>query len=194
MRNSWQAEVIARSTRYQTLRTDKNSRRYHARTKLKKSWRSGPPIAVKLLTKPKSDSCKARIYVYLAWISKEMHMNRDVSVCLILVSYVGTQGWCGDDVVARPPHIQMRCWAQHLRPNSVVWPCHTYCVWPLLGAPKILLICTEYNRLTTLAPTNEAIMGSMRKKPYRRKITLYWVEWSVRVVSFWGLTTVIVSL
>ena len=35
-RNSWQAEVIARSTRYQTLQTDKNSRRYHARTKLAK--------------------------------------------------------------------------------------------------------------------------------------------------------------
>jgi hypothetical protein len=39
----------------------------------------------------KTDSCKARLYVYLAQISKEMHMNRDVSVCLILVSYVGTQ-------------------------------------------------------------------------------------------------------
>jgi hypothetical protein len=64
----------------------------------------------------------------------------------------------------------------------------------LSGAPIILLYCTEYKRPTTLAPTNEAIMGSMRKKPYRRKITLYWVKWSVRVVSFWVLTTMHKSL
>jgi hypothetical protein len=32
------------------------------------------------------------MYVYLAWISKEMHMNCDLSVCLILVLYVGIQG------------------------------------------------------------------------------------------------------
>ncbi len=64
----------------------------------------------------------------------------------------------------------------------------------LSGTPKILLYCMEYKRPTTLAPTNEAIMGSMRKKPYRRKITLYWVGWSVRVVSFWVLTTMRKSL
>ncbi len=39
-RNSWQAEVIARSLRYQTLRTDKNSARYHSTTKLVKMWAS----------------------------------------------------------------------------------------------------------------------------------------------------------
>jgi hypothetical protein len=33
-RNSWQAEVIARSTRYQTLQTDKNSARNYSTTKL----------------------------------------------------------------------------------------------------------------------------------------------------------------
>ena len=32
--NSWQAEVIARSTRYQTLWADKNPARYHSTTKL----------------------------------------------------------------------------------------------------------------------------------------------------------------
>jgi hypothetical protein len=32
------------------------------------------------------------MYVYLAQISKEMHMNHDVSICLVLVSYVGMQG------------------------------------------------------------------------------------------------------
>ncbi len=43
----------------------------------------------------------------------------------------------------------MRCWAQHLRPDSTVWPCHTYNVWPSSGAPKIPLYCTEYNWPTT---------------------------------------------
>ncbi len=33
-RNSWQAEVIARSTRYQTLQTDKNLARNYSTTKL----------------------------------------------------------------------------------------------------------------------------------------------------------------
>ncbi len=36
--NSWQAEVIAHSTRYQTLWTDKNSARYHSTTKLVLKW------------------------------------------------------------------------------------------------------------------------------------------------------------
>ncbi len=54
--------------------------------------------------------------------------------------------WCG---VALPPHIPMRCWAQHLRPDSMVWPHHTSSIWPLSGAPKIPLYCTEYNRPTT---------------------------------------------
>ncbi len=37
-RNSWQAEVIARSTRYQTLRMDKNLARNYSTMKLVKSW------------------------------------------------------------------------------------------------------------------------------------------------------------
>jgi hypothetical protein len=36
----------------------------------------------------KTNSCKAQMYVYLAQISKEMHMNRGVSICLILDTYV----------------------------------------------------------------------------------------------------------
>ncbi len=47
--NSWQAEVIARSTSYQTPQTDKNSARNHSATKLL-SGRSWPSIALKLLT------------------------------------------------------------------------------------------------------------------------------------------------
>jgi hypothetical protein len=31
------------------------------------------------------------MYVYLARISKEMHMNHDVSICLILDTYIGMQ-------------------------------------------------------------------------------------------------------
>ncbi len=78
----------------------------------------------------KTYSCKAQKYVYLARISKKMHMNRDVSVCLIPDTYVGMQSCTpaigGDDVLARPAYIPMRCWAQHLRPDSTVWPYHTY--------------------------------------------------------------------
>ncbi len=88
----------------------------------------------------KTDSCKAWMYVYLTRISKEMHMNCDVSICLILVSYVGTQEWCGDDVVALPPHIPMRYWAQHLRPDSTVWPDHTYHIWPCQRAKNTLVL------------------------------------------------------
>ncbi len=30
----------------------------------------------------------------------------------------------------------MRCWAQHLRPDSTVWPHHTYSVWPCWAHQK----------------------------------------------------------
>ncbi len=62
--NSWQAEVIARSTCYQTLWTDKNLARYHRTTKLVLSGRSRLSIALKLLSnvrkyvKPKPISCQ----------------------------------------------------------------------------------------------------------------------------------------
>ncbi len=55
------------------------------------------------------------MHAYLVWISKVKHMNPDVFVCLILAPYVGTQGWCGDDVVALPPHIQMRSFSSTSR-------------------------------------------------------------------------------
>ncbi len=85
------------------------------------------------------------MHVYLARTSQEMHMNPDVFSLSNMSSYAEIQWWCGDDVVDLPPHIPMRCWAQHLRPDSKVWPCHTYSVWPLSGTPKIPLYCTEYN-------------------------------------------------
>jgi hypothetical protein len=43
------------------------------------------------LMRIKTDSCKAQMYVYLARISKEMHMNCDVSICLIPDTYIGMQ-------------------------------------------------------------------------------------------------------
>ncbi len=75
--------------------------------------------------------------------------------------------WCGDDVVALPPHILMRCWDQHLRPDSTVWPHHTYSIWSLSGAPKIHLYCTEYIRPTTIPPEGKttAVIGVMRGNP-----------------------------
>ena len=44
------------------------------------------------------------------------------------------------DVVALPPHILMRCWAQHLRPDSTVWPYHTYRVWPCQHTKNTLVL------------------------------------------------------
>ncbi len=48
--NSWKAEVIARSTRYQTLWTDKNLARNHSTTKLVLSGQSRPSIRLELLS------------------------------------------------------------------------------------------------------------------------------------------------
>ena len=90
----------------------------------------------------------------------------------------------GDDVVALPPHIPMRCWAQHLRPDSMVWPHHTCSIWPLLGAPKIPLYCTEYNWPMALAPMNEeSAWAQWGKNLIGKKLPLNWVEWSACVVS-----------
>jgi hypothetical protein len=58
----------------------------------------------------RTDFYLAQMHVYLAWTSKEMHMDPDVLVCPIPSTYVGMQWWCGDDVVGLPPHIPMRIW------------------------------------------------------------------------------------
>jgi hypothetical protein len=64
------------------------------------------------------------MYVYLTQISKEMHVNHDVSICLIPDTYVRMQSCIPvmrcDDVLALLAHNPMRCWAQHLRPDSTV--------------------------------------------------------------------------
>ncbi len=53
----------------------------------------------------KTDSYKAQICVCLAQTSKEMHMKRDVSVCLVQASYVGIQGWCGGSANSYPSEV-----------------------------------------------------------------------------------------
>ncbi len=124
------------------------------------------------------------MHVYLARTSKEMHINPDVFSLTNTSPYVGIQWWCGDDVVDLPPHILMRCWAQHLRPDFNIWLHHTSSIWPLSGLPKIPLFCTEYNRPTTLPPTNEeSAWAQWWKNLIGKKISLYWVKWSERVVS-----------
>ncbi len=108
-------------------------------------------------------------------------------VCQVPNTYIGMQScipammwwWCvgfansyPDEVLGSTPQTWLSCLACS----------HVLCL-TLSGAPKIVLYCTEYSRPTTLAPTDEASWAQWEKKPYRRKITLYWVEWSVPVVS-----------
>ncbi len=138
----------------------------------------------------RTDSYQAWMHMYLTRTSKEMHMNPDVFGLSNTSTYVGMQWWCGDDVVNLPPHIPMRCWAQHLRPDSLVWPCHTYSIWPWLGAQKIPLYFMEYNWPTTLAPKNEeSAWAQWGKNLYRKKLSLNWVLVTWHVWLVWILTT-----
>ncbi len=49
----------------------------------------------------------------------------------------------------------MRYWAQHLRPDSSVWPYHTYCIWPCQACQKYS--CTVQS------------IGGLRHSPPRTK-------------------------
>ncbi len=61
-------------------------------------------------------------------------------VCPVPNTYVGMQScilammwwWCDGSATTYP----MRCWAQHLRPDSMVWPYHRYHVWPCQACQK----------------------------------------------------------
>ncbi len=64
----------------------------------------------------------------------------------------------------------MRYWAQHLRPDSMVWPYHTYCIWPCQARQNYSCTVRSIGGPST-RPHKWKIMGSMRKKPYRKKIT-----------------------
>ncbi len=57
-----------------------------------------------------TDSYLAWMHVYLAWTSKEMHMDFDVFGLSNTSTYVGMQWLCGDDAGDLPPHILMRIW------------------------------------------------------------------------------------
>ncbi len=64
--------------------------------------------------------------------------------------------------MALPPHNPMRCWAQHLRPDSTVWPFHMYRVWPCQRAKNTHVLYGVKAAYNT-CPHKWRIMGSMRK-------------------------------
>ncbi len=90
-------------------------------------------------------------------------------------------------MVALPPHIPMRCWAQHLRPDSTVWPYHTYPVWPCQARQKYSCTVWSIGGLRH-SPPQMKNHGLNEEKPYKKKITS--IESSeVYVWLVWILTT-----
>ncbi len=85
--NSWQAEVIARSTSYQTLWTDKNLARNHSATKLVFKWMVIPSIALMLLSKMTVPFFSGRNF--FRWFKK--HSRPDD--CTSVVIFSGCN-WC----------------------------------------------------------------------------------------------------
>ncbi len=73
---------------------------------------------------------------YLFGLSNTEHLCRNAQSC-IRTSSPALRGCCSES---------SPCLFGD--PASMVWPPHTCCVWPFLGAPKIPLYCTEYNRPT----------------------------------------------
>ena len=122
------------------------------------------------------------MHVYLVRTSKEMHMNPDVLVCPIQASNIGIQGWY-DDVVALPPHIPMRCWVQHLRPDSTVWSDPPYCIWPCQARPKYSCTVRSIIGLRHSPPRLKYHGLNEEKNFIGKKILSPWVKWGVRVVS-----------
>ncbi len=135
----------------------------------------------------KTDSCEARMYVCLVRTSKEMHMKCDMWVCPVRASYVGIQGWCGDDVVALPPHIPMRCWAQQLRPDSTVWPYCTYHIWPSQARQKYSCTVQSIIGLWHLPPQMKNHGLNEEKTLYKKKTSIESSE--VYMWLVWILTT-----
>ncbi len=108
-------------------------------------------------------------------------------VCPVPNTYVGMRSciltmilwWCGGSATSYPDDVlgsTLQTWLSGLACSHVL---HL----TLSGAPKILLYCTKYRRPTTLSPMNEASWDQWGKNLIGKKITLYWVKWSVRVVS-----------
>ncbi len=62
-------------------------------------------------------------------------------------------------------------WICHLRADSVVWLSHTSSIWPLSGAPKVLLYDTFLGSLRHLPPQMKNQHGLIEEKTlYRKKI------------------------
>ncbi len=89
--------------------------------------------------------------------------------------------------------VAMMCWLcqlisqwgvglQHLRPDSAVWPVHMYFIWPCQARQEYSCTLWSIGGLKHLPPQMKH-HGLNEEKPYRKKIPLYWVEWSVHVVS-----------
>ncbi len=105
-------------------------------------------------------------------MSNTEHLRRNAQSCIRTISPALRQ-WCGESL----PRL-------FGNPALMVWPHHTYCVWPCWACQKIPLHCTEYNRPMTLAPTNEeSAWTQWEKNLIGKKKSLDWVKWSAHVVS-----------
>ncbi len=96
-------------------------------------------------------------------------------------------------MVALPPHIPMRCWAQHLRPDSMIWPYHTYHIWPCQACQKYSCTLWSIGGLQHLPPQMKNHHGLNEEKTLLEKI--FSIELSeVYVWLVWILTTKCKSL
>ncbi len=99
---------------------------------------------------------------------------RNAQSCIKTSSPVSRQ-WCGES---------LPCLFGN--PALMVWPPHTYCIWPCQAHQKYSCTVRGIGSLRNLPPQMKN-HGLNEEKLYRRKITLYWVKWSVWLV--WILTT-----
>ncbi len=95
----------------------------------------------------------------------------------------------GDDVVALPPHTPMRCWAQHLRPDSTVWPYHTYCIWPCQARQKYSCTVRSIIGLQQSPPQMKSHHGLNEEKTIQEKNSISIELSEVNVWLVWIVTT-----
>ncbi len=114
-------------------------------------------------------------------------------VCPVPKTYVGVQScipamiwwWCGGFATSYPNEVlgsTPQTWLNGLASSHVLR-------LTLLGAPKILLYCTEYNWPMTLAPTNEESSWAQCGKNLTGKNNLSIESSEVNVWLVWILTT-----
>ena len=83
----------------------------------------------------------------------------------------------------------MRCWAQHLRPDSAVWPVHMYCIWPCQARQKYSCTVRSIIGLQHLPPWMKNQHGLNEEKNPYRKNNLSIESSEVNVWLVWILTT-----